>query len=873
VSGSLTPMMTQYRQLKSQHPDKILFFRLGDFYEMFFEDAQVASRELGITLTSREVGKRQGRVPMAGVPYHAAGGYLAALLEKGYRVAIVEQVEDPKSARGLVRREVVRVVTPGTVLDSRSLREKENNYLVMVLAGGRPTAYGLAALDFSTGEFWVTEFRGERARAALLDELGRLEPAEILVESPEEARETGLDRSWPGRLTVAPRGGRSYAAAEELLRQHFACSSLEAFGCQGMPLAVCAAANLLAYAKETSFSGVVQVTRLVTRPSKAHMLLDAATCRHLELVRALREGGKRGTLLGVLDRTVTAMGGRRLREWMLRPLVDPQQIGRRQDAVAELVADSLLRGKVRELLRRVQDLERLAGRIAGGEAGARDLVSLAESLELMPELAAVLAAAQGEPLAELGRAVPDVTEVCGPIREAIVEAPPVGLREGGLIRDGYHPEVDRLREVAGGGKGWIAALEARERERTGIRSLKVGFNRVFGYYLEVTRPNLGQVPPDYERRQTLTGAERFVTPELKEREALILGAEERLAVLEYELFQKVRATVERHLATVQAAAAVVAEVDALASLAEVAVAHGYVRPEIVPGRLIEIREGRHPVVEQLLPGRFVPNDAHLAGEGERFVVLTGPNMAGKSTYCRMIALICLMAQMGSFVPAAAARVGPVDRIFTRIGATDDLVMGQSTFMVEMQEVANILHNATARSLVILDEIGRGTSTFDGLSIAWSVAEYMLDASRPGPLTLFATHYHELTQLEGMFAGAINYTVAVRESGEDVVFLYRVVRGGADRSYGIHVARLAGLPPVVIARAREILSFLEASRGHEDVRRQVAVSRPRTVTQYTLFEPRPSPVLEELKQVNLLSLNPLDALNLLHELQEKARRES
>ncbi|MDQ7792801.1 MAG: DNA mismatch repair protein MutS [bacterium] len=868
LSGGPTPMMTQYREIKSRHPDKILFFRLGDFYEMFLEDAEVAARELGITLTSREVGKGQGRVPMAGVPHHAADGYLATLLEKGYRVAICEQVEDPRSARGLVRREVVRVVTPGTVLDTRSLKEKQNNYLVLITAGERPPAYGLAVLDFSTGEFRVSELRGPRPREALLDELARLEPAEILLEGVGQLA-GDLERLYPGRLAPAPRIAGSYTAAEMVLREHFACPSLEPFGCQGMPLAVAAAGALLAYAKETSLCGATQVTRLVTRPTAAHMLLDAATCRNLELVRTLRDGGRKGTLLWVLDQTLTGPGGRRLRQWLLQPLVDRAEIGARHDAVAELVAGSLLRGRLREILSQVQDLERLAGRVAGAEANARDLVSLAATLELLPDLGSLLVRATSPRLAALGNDLPDLGGLARLLKGALVDSPPVAVKEGGVIRDGYNAGVDRLREVAGGGKDWVAALEARERERTGIKSLKVGFNRVFGYYLEVTRPNLAQVPADFERRQTLAGAERFVTPELKEREALILDAEERLATLEYELFLELRQAVVDQCAAIQAAASSVAEADALATLADVAVSNGYVRPEIVDRSEVTIVEGRHPVVERLLPGRFVPNDVRLDGEGERLVVLTGPNMAGKSTYCRMTALICVMAQMGGFVPAASARLGPVDRIFTRIGATDDLVMGQSTFMIEMQEVANILSNATPRSLAILDEIGRGTSTFDGLSIAWAVAEHLLAEA---PLTLFATHYHELTGLEGTVPGAANYSVAVRESGDEVVFLYRVVRGGADRSYGIHVARLAGLPPAVRERARSILESLEASREHEEARRQAAASRPRTVTQFQLFEGRRCAVREELKGLNILALSPLEALNLLYRLQERARAE-
>lgn len=859
-------MLAQYREIKSRHPDKILFFRLGDFYEMFFEDAEIASRELGITLTSREAGKGQRRMPMAGIPYHAASGYLATLLDKGYRVAICEQVEDPRKARGLVRREVVRVVTPGTVVDPRSLQEKNHNYAVMITESDQPAAYGLAVLEFSTGEFWAAEFRGDRPREALLDEIARLEPAEILVEDGAGLA-AALGTAYPGRVGEAhpPPGGPE--AAAKLLQEHFRCASLEALGCQGRPLATAAAGVLLAYVQETSASRAVQITRLAMRSHLDHLLVDATTCRHLELVRSSREGGRRGSLIRVLDRTATPAGGRLLRAWLLRPCSSLEEIALRHDAVAELVDRPLLRGRLRECLRRMPDYERLAGRAAVGEANARDLLALGTGLGLFPELGGLLAEAKASRLVDLGRSLPDLAQLSRSIRATLVDSPPAAVKEGGLIREGHDPEVDRLRAIAGGGKEWVAALEVRERERTGIRSLKVGFNRVFGYYLEVTRANLEHVPPDFERRQTLAGAERFVTMELKEREAMILGAEAHLADREYELFAALRERTAAECSAIQAGAAAAAEADVLACLGEVAALNGYVRPQMVDSPVVEIREGRHPVVEQILPGGFVPNDATLDGRGERLVILTGPNMAGKSTYCRMVALICLMAQMGGFVPAASARLGPVGRIFTRIGASDDLIGGASTFMVEMQEVANILSHATPDSLVILDEIGRGTSTFDGLSIAWSVAE---ELARMGPLTLFATHYHELTELEGSVDGVVNHTVAVREAGDDVVFLYRVVRGSSDRSYGLHVARLAGIAGAVRERARAILESLEAGCALSAERPAMA---PRSAPkQYQLFAPPPSPTLEELRELNVLALTPLEAINTLYRLQEQVRRE-
>jgi len=916
-----TPMMRQYRAVKAAHPDKIVLFRLGDFYEMFFEDAEVAARELELTLTSREAGKGR-RVPMAGIPCHAADGYIARLLARGHKVAVCDQVEDPRQARGLVRREVTRVITPGTVLDGRMLAPDENNYLVAVAVRGggpeparEPRRFGLAAVDFSTGEFALTEVAGD---GALREELARLRPAECLVAAGPAESGGSLDGWLREELGISPTTvpGRAFdlAAARERLEEHFGVRSLDGFGAAEVPLAVSAAGAALAYLQETQGPALGHLTRLRTYQVERALVLDRTTRRNLELTETLREGRRKGSLLGVLDTTATAMGGRLLRQWLGRPLLDVAAVTARLDAVDELVGDPFLRADLREALKQVYDLERLTGRAAAQTATARDLVALGQSLRAVQRLRAMLGEVRAPLLAELAAGLnhhPDLADLIG---RALVDDPPLALTEGGLIRPGYHEEVDRLRAARQEGRDWILKLEARERERTGIRSLRVGFNKVFGYYLEVTRPNLHLVPPDYVRRQTLANAERFVTPELKAHEEAVLGADERLADLEYGLFGEVRVAVAARAAGLQQTASAVATLDVLAALAEVAVRRRYVRPEVVEEPVLEIKAGRHPVVEVMLgEGRFVPNDLYLDTQDHRCLIVTGPNMAGKSTLLRQAALITILAQLGSFVPAARAKVGLVDRVFTRVGASDDLAMGVSTFMLEMQEVAYILHHATSRSLVILDEVGRGTSTFDGMAIAWAVAEHLVAPGpdgrpRLGARTLFATHYHELTQLEEAYPGVRNVTVAVREEGDRVVFLHQLVPGKTDRSYGVHVARLAGLPPEVVSRAEEILAELEVSaeatrsrlgsvaeapgqagagagRRPEDGAggreapgveavgpRGRRAPRPRVITQFTLFETRPNPVLEELRRLDLDSLSPRDALAKLYELQARLRRE-
>lgn len=865
-----TPMAEQYRRIKEKYRDCLLFFRLGDFYELFYEDARVAARDLEITLTSRETGKGK-RVPMCGVPCHAADAYIARLVQKGHRVAICEQVEDASQARGIVQREVVRVVTPGTILDSRWLEDKKNNFLVAVAASrGNP---GLAVVDLSTGEFMVGEFSWQR----LAEEVQRLEPAECLLEPGLEA-----DRHWPTVLQRVPgmvvTGFQPWAFEEEeayrTLTGHFKTPSLRGYGCEGLTAAVKAGGALLAYLQQTQKSDLSHINRLSTLSPAGYMVLDAATRRHLELVRRAGDGQRQGSLLGVLDHTVTAMGGRLLRSWIERPLVEVEAIRERLDAVAELCSRALVRAELCRQLKLIYDLERILGRVACATANARDLAGLRQSLQVLPTVKSALEEVTSAGLAGIREELQTHAGLCELLERALEDDPPAGLKEGGIFRPGYNRELDELREARRSGKQWIAALEARERERTGIKSLKVGFNQVFGYYLEVTNPNRHLVPGDYLRKQTLANAERYITPELKEKEAMVLGAEEKAIALEYRLFQELRETVARESATLQQTARLLARLDVLASLAEAAQLYGYVKPVVHEGDHLRIREGRHPVLEQVMgPGSFVPNDAYLDCREHRLLLVTGPNMAGKSTYCRQVALITLMAQIGSFVPAAEAEIGLVDRIFTRIGAADDLTMGLSTFMVEMIEVANIIHHATGRSLIILDEVGRGTSTFDGLAIAWAVAEYIHSHPRLGARTLFATHYHELTRLEDLLEGVRNYSVAVREKGEEVVFLRRIVKGGADRSYGIQVARLAGLPEEVLRRARELLSELE---GNHLLPRSGTGGRERMqkkeYSQVTFLAP-PHPVVEELKALNVMNLTPLEALNLLYRLQEKARESS
>lgn len=851
---SYTPMINQYLQIKKNYPDAILFFRLGDFYEMFFEDALIASRELEITLTGRDAGPA-GRVPMCGVPYHAADSYIARLVEKGYKVAICDQLEDPAEAKGIVRREVTRVVTPGTVMDC--LEEKRHNFLVAVVQGGN--TFGLAVTDITTGLFMATQLA---SREALMDELQRLEPAEVLL--PESAEYHDLADFLRYNLKKAAISFWNDAAFEleratRCLHEQIGLSWARS-GLSNLPLAIRCAGGVLDYLKATQKRELAQINQIEVYSAGQYMHLDSVTRRNLELTSSLRDGSRWGTLLWVLDHTVTAMGARLLKSWVERPLLELSAIIARQEAVEELLGDGLLRQELKHLLKEIYDLERLASRIAYGSAGPRDLLALKNSLQVLPSIKGLLSTRKALLWQEILKDLDPLEDIVRLISEAISEDAPPGPKDGGVIRTGYHPEVDRLRQASREGKSWLVQLEAQERERTGIRSLKVGYNKVFGYYIEVTKPNLHLVPAHYMRKQTLAGAERFITPELKELEEQILGAEEKLARLEYELFTAIRQNIAAQVRRIQQTAGAVARIDVLLSLAEAAAKGNYVRPQVNDGSRIIIREGRHPVVEQVLgPGEFVPNDVELGGD-TRLIILTGPNMAGKSTYMRQVALLVLMAQIGSFVPASYAEIGLVDRIFTRIGASDDLAGGQSTFMVEMRECQSIVKAATARSLIIMDEVGRGTSTYDGISIARALVEYIVH--RIGARTLFSTHYHELTSLESL-PGVKNFTVAVEEKGEEIIFLHRVQPGRADRSYGIQVARLAGLPGEILQRAQEVLKELES-------RTDTAFS-PRSESQKVVIARHP--ILEELLQLDLWQITPLEALNILASWQKSLKQES
>ena len=815
MSENLTPMMAQYRRLRASLPaDSILFFRLGDFYEMFFDDAKEASRLLDITLTRRQ------SVPMCGVPYHAAEYYIGRLLRAGRKVAICDQMEDASKARGLVAREITRIVTPGSAMEETVLETPASNFLcAMTSAGGR---VGVAGLELSTGEFWVEDADGADAAAEIL---ARWAPAEVLIPDPSEE---GALPPVPAGAAVSRMEDWRFSAdtARETLVRHFEVMSLDGFALDSAPLGVCAAGAVLDYVARDLRRDVRHIRRITAHSPGGFLLLDEATASNLELVQR-RGGAPDATLLRVLDVTRTPMGARRMRDWLLRPLAEAAPIRMRHEAVGRLVGASALRDRLRDALGELRDLERMVARLSAGSGNARDLRGVGAALQYLPEIKA-LAADSGEPrLMALADAIETLPALRETIERAVVDEPPATIREGGMIRAGYHPELDELRAAATQGRDWIARFQAAEQQRTGIKSLKVRHNKVFGYFIEITRAQLAAVPPEYVRKQTMANAERFITDELKQYENRILGAQERAVALEGELFQDLRARVAEHTAALQATASALAELDALAALADRAAHLGYVKPRITDGTGLMIREGRHPVVETL-PGadRFVPNDTRLDTDAHQVIILTGPNMAGKSTYIRQVALVVIMAQMGSFVPAAEAEIGVVDRVFTRVGASDDLARGRSTFLVEMQETARILNGATPRSLVVLDEIGRGTSTFDGISIAWAVAEYLHHEPRVKAKTLFATHYHELSDLALTLPGVKNFNVLVRERGDRVVFLRKVAPGAADKSYGIQVARLAGLPPAVLDRAREILENLEEGELGEAGQPKLARHRPR-----------------------------------------------
>ncbi len=875
-----SPMMQHYLQTKEEYPDCILFYRLGDFYEMFFEDAKIVSRELELTLTGKSCGQEE-RAPMCGVPFHAYESYMNRLVAKGYKVAICEQMEDPKQAKGMVRREVIRVVTPGTNINEQALDEGKNNYIMCIVS--LSDQFGVATADVTTGDFFVTEVDSKRR---LLDEIYKFSPTEVVCN--EALFMSGLDiDDLKNRVGIVLYSLENWyfddSLCENTLKEHFRVNSLEGLGLADLECGMIASGSLLKYLYETQKNSLEQISAIHPYTTGKFMVLDSSTRRNLELVETLREKAKRGSLLWVLDKTKTAMGARMLRSFVEQPLIEKEEIEGRLDAIEELMQRAIDREELREYLNPVYDLERLLTRITYQSANPRDLTAFKSSIGMIPHIRGILLELQSKEIQGICEDMDTLEDLYTLIDAAIEEEPPITVREGGIIKDGYHEEIDRLREAKSQGKNWLAELEAKEREKSGIKNLKIKFNKVFGYYLEVTNSFKDLVPDYYTRKQTLTNAERYITPELKEMEDMILGAEDKLVQLEYELFRELREQIAKNVVRIQKTAKALAKIDVFASLALISEQNHYCRPSLNQNGRIDIKNGRHPVVEKMINNdMFIANDTYLDNQKNRISVITGPNMAGKSTYMRQTALIVLMAQIGCFVPAETADIGIVDRIFTRVGASDDLASGQSTFMVEMTEVANILRNATGNSLLILDEIGRGTSTFDGLSIAWAVVEHISNPKLLGAKTLFATHYHELTELEGKLDNVNNYCIAVKEKGDDIVFLRKIVKGGADKSYGIQVAKLAGVPDSVIERAKEIAEEL----GRHDIvdfteilsnKKNSATKKKKEhldevdLTQMSLFDAvNDNDIIEELKEIDVGNLTPIEALNKLYELQNKIK---
>lgn len=875
-----SPMMQHYLQTKEEYPDCILFYRLGDFYEMFFEDAKIVSRELELTLTGKSCGQEE-RAPMCGVPFHAYESYMNRLVAKGYKVAICEQMEDPKQAKGMVRREVIRVVTPGTNINEQALDEGKNNYIMCIVS--LSDQFGVATADVTTGDFFVTEVDSKRR---LLDEIYKFSPTEVVCN--EALFMSGLDiDDLKNRVGIVLYSLENWyfddSLCENTLKEHFRVNSLEGLGLADLECGMIASGSLLKYLYETQKNSLEQISAIHPYTTGKFMVLDSSTRRNLELVETLREKAKRGSLLWVLDKTKTAMGARMLRSFVEQPLIEKEEIEGRLDAIEELMQRAIDREELREYLNPVYDLERLLTRITYQSANPRDLTAFKSSIGMIPHIRGILLELQSKEIQGICEDMDTLEDLYTLIDAAIEEEPPITVREGGIIKDGYHEEIDRLREAKSQGKNWLAELEAKEREKTGIKNLKIKFNKVFGYHLEVTNSFKDLVPDYYTRKQTLTNAERYITPELKEMEDMILGAEDKLVQLEYELFRELREQIAKNVVRIQKTAKALAKIDVFASLALISEQNHYCRPSLNQNGRIDIKNGRHPVVEKMINNdMFIANDTYLDNQKNRISVITGPNMAGKSTYMRQTALIVLMAQIGCFVPAETADIGIVDRIFTRVGASDDLASGQSTFMVEMTEVANILRNATGNSLLILDEIGRGTSTFDGLSIAWAVVEHISNPKLLGAKTLFATHYHELTELEGKLDNVNNYCIAVKEKGDDIVFLRKIVKGGADKSYGIQVAKLAGVPDSVIERAKEIAEEL----GRHDIvdfteilsnKKNSATKKKKEhldevdLTQMSLFDAvNDNDIIEELKEIDVGNLTPIEALNKLYELQNKIK---
>lgn len=876
----LTPMMKQYMATKEQYKDCILFYRLGDFYEMFFDDAITASRELEITLTGKNCGQEE-RAPMCGVPHHAVDGYLTKLVAKGYKVAICEQVEDPKTAKGIVKREVLRIVTPGTNLNTQALDETRNNYLMCIVY--MADRYGVSISDITTGDYFVTELDSARK---LMDEITKFSPKEIICNHSFYVSGMDID-DLKNRLGITVYSLESWYFDDDLckrsLMDHFKLNSLEGLGLADYDCGVIAAGAILQYLTETQKTSLANLTTLTPYVTGKYMIIDSSTRRNLELCETLREKQKRGSLLWVLDKTKTAMGARMLRSFIEQPLIDKTEINSRLDAIEELNQNAISREEIREYLNPVYDLERLISKISYKSANPRDLIAFKSSLSMLPHIKYLLGDFKKELLTDIYEQMDELNDLCDLIDTSIMEEPPITIKEGGIIKEGCNEEIDKLRHAKTEGKTWLAELESKERDKTGIRNLKIKFNKVFGYYLEVTNSNKNLVPDYFTRKQTLANAERYITPELKELEDIILGAEDKLFALEYDLFNEVRDRIAAEVVRIQTTAKAVAKIDVFASLSLIAERNNYVRPVINEKGVIDIKEGRHPVVEKMISNdMFISNDTYLDNGSNRISIITGPNMAGKSTYMRQSALIVLMAQIGCFIPAASAKIGIVDRIFTRVGASDDLASGQSTFMVEMTEVANILRNATSNSLLILDEIGRGTSTFDGLSIAWAVVEHISNPKLLGAKTLFATHYHELTELEGKLSSVNNYCIAVKEKGDDIVFLRKIVKGGADKSYGIQVAKLAGVPETVIERAKQLVEELSDADITAKAREIQAETGTKTkvktkkydqvdLEQMSLFDTvSDQDILQELKEMDISTLTPIDALNTIYRLQNKLK---
>ena len=869
--AEFSPMMQRYLETKEQYKDCILFYRLGDFYEMFFDDAVTASRELELTLTGKDCGQEE-RAPMCGIPHHAAEIYISRLIAKGYKVAICEQLEDPKTAKGIVKRGVIRVVTPGTVVDSNMLEERKNNFIMSIFKSG--IYFGISVCDISTGEFYSAEIKDDQNFPLVLDEIARYMPSELVINSMMSGCQEEMDKITERFESYITRfSDKFFTDDAEKIRYRFNfvdSNQKEIANIADKNLAVCSINALIEYIEQTQMTTLDHINKITVYNISKYMSLDINARRNLEITEKMRDKSKKGTLLWVLDKTSTSMGGRALRRWLNDPLIDTTEINRRLESVKELKDDVILRGDVIENLKKVYDIERLAGKMAYGNANARDMITLKNSLSKLPDLKKVLANVNSSMLKDLYENLDELQDIYELVDKSIVEDPPMTVKDGGIIKLGYDEKIDKLKTATTEGKNWIIQLEAEEKEKTGIKNLKVGFNKVFGYFIEVTKSNLDQVPERYIRKQTLTNAERYITEDLKNLENQILRAEEKVVNLEYNAFVQIRDEIAKNVKRLQKSANIVSTLDVLTSFATVAEDLNYCKPEVDNSGILDIKDGRHPVIDKMLgTGVFVENDTYLDKEENRLSIITGPNMAGKSTYMRQVALITLMAQVGSFVPASEAHIGVVDKIFTRVGASDDLSMGQSTFMVEMMEVATILKEATQNSLVILDEIGRGTSTYDGLSIAWAVAEYIADKEKCGAKTLFATHYHELTELEEKLEGVKNYNIAVKEKGEDIIFLRKIIPGGTDESYGIHVARLAGVPKAVTQKADEILRGLER-KNILTGKKQEKESKKAVEGQFDMFNYKLAEIAHEIDKVNLNELTPIDALNTLVRIKEKMK---